>query len=106
MLARQVDDAVGKPEGDALGGEIGYRNALRIDLSVIAVFAAKHDAAVGTDLELPHLKFLGGDRLRMALGKGDLVEQPVSASRIGDIFRTIGEGNARHEAVPVPVLGR
>ena len=60
---------------------------------------------VGIDREFPHLKFFGRDRLFAALRESDLVEQPIGAGLIGDVFGAVGEQHVAHQPVPVPVRG-
>ena len=50
---------------------------------------------VGLDGELPDLEFLGGDPLLAALREGDLVQQPIAAALIGDVFGAVGERMSR-----------
>ncbi len=59
---------------------------------------------VGLDAQLPDLKFLGGDPLLAALREGDLVEQPIGAALIGDVFGAVGEQDVARQPVAIPVL--
>ena len=61
-------------------------------------------AAVGIDRQLPDLEFLARDRFLETLRDRDLINQPVSATGIGDVFGAVGEEDAAHQAVAVPVL--
>src|SRR4051812_20593473 len=104
MLARQVDRAVLKPELDAFGREVGVGDHLLEDGMTIAVLAGELGAAVGIDRQLPDLEFLARDLFLEALRERDLVEEPPSATGIGDVFGAVGKEDVAHQTVAVPML--
>ena len=60
--------------------------------------------AVGIDRQLPDLEFLARNRFLEALREGDLVEQPVGAALVGDVFGAVGKEDPAHQAVAVPMF--
>jgi hypothetical protein len=49
------------------------------------------------DCEFPNLKLPSRDFRLVFLRESDLVDQPVSASLVGDVFRTVGDQSDRAE---------
>src|ERR1017187_7761708 len=54
--------------------------------------------------QLPELEFLRRNGFLEALRERDLVEKPVGASLVRDVFRAISEENASYHAVAMPLL--
>ena len=54
--------------------------------------------------QLPELEFFGCNGFLEALRERDLVEKPIGAGLVGDVFRAIGEEDASHQAVAMPLL--
>jgi hypothetical protein len=103
MLAWQVDGRTRERQLDAVEQKIRKRNLLAEYRAVNAVFAGQCRGAIRPDAETPDLKPLSADG-RDALRQRDLVEQPIGAAGIGDVPGAVGEEDAAHKAVAVPVF--
>ena len=81
-------------------------NSITFSNTVLPLPSSQARVAVWSrsDGQLPDLEFLGGDLLLAALREGDLVEQPIGAALIGDVFGAVGEQDVAHQPVAVPVL--
>ena len=81
-----MDDVVRELQRDFIQREIRVLDLLREDDVAVAVVAGQRGCTVGADGELPDLKFLGGDALVVGLNDRDLIEKPVGAALVGDVF--------------------
>jgi hypothetical protein len=104
VLARQVDRIVGKSQLDLRQREIGERDRLCEDDLAVAVLTAEGCSAIRLHGELPDLKRCYHDGFDAALSQRDLVEQPVGAAVVGDVFRAISEEDIADETMAIPEL--
>ena len=81
-----------------------YSISLRVDDLVVAVVAGQRRRPVGTNGELPDLELFGGEASRKGWQMAIVIEQPIGAAFVGDVFRAVGKQDVAVDTVPVPVL--
>ncbi len=101
VFARQQDDAIGVPKGDAGLRKIREGYFLREDVGAIAILAGKSGPA-SLHLELPDLEGLRPDDRKADLCECDFVEQPIGSRVVGDVLCALCIGDAPVQRVPVP----
>src|SRR5579875_1750730 len=89
IFARQEDGLVLAEQLHARQREVREGDVLHLDLVTVAVLANERGAAISMHGEGPDLKPLGGHLRRVALRERDGVEQPVGATMLGHIARTV-----------------
>src|ERR1700687_4370138 len=104
ILARQQDRVVGEVEADFVEWEVGKFDRLGEHDAIVPVIA-RQDAIVSgeIDAEFPDLEFLRRDS-RNGLPEGDLVDQPVGARGVEDVFDAVGENDLGDQRMAIPVL--
>ena len=102
MLAWQIDRVVREPQRHFIERKIRPRYLLGKDDVSVPVVASQRRAAIGTDLQLPDLEFLGRDRLVVRLDDRDLVKEPIGAAALGQELRALGIEDPGIDTVPVP----
>lgn len=101
ILARQRQRVVAEIEPDARRGEIGPLNLLGIEPVAIAVVADQDCTAASRHDKFPILEILFSELGGMLLGEGDLVDQPVRAHRVGDVFDALGADYVTYHGVTI-----
>jgi hypothetical protein len=90
-------------EGHAGSWKVRGRDGFGKHRAAIAVLAGE-DGGIAFHVEFPELEFFIPDRGPEALGQRDLVEQPIGACGVGDIFDAVGKEDSGNQRAPIPVF--
>lgn len=104
VLAWHKDGVVDHVKLDDRQREVGEGNLLACDGDLVAIGADKLGREVLVHCQGPELELLSGD-VRLELGAGDLVEQPVGFPGLGDVAGTIGVDDVANQAVAIELFG-
>ena len=101
ILAGQMDDPVCVVEPDAGLGKVREWDRLRVNLQPIAVAACECGCLVGVDLQIPNLNVFPLDRDDVSLCQCNLIQQPICACVLDDIFHAFGVKHLPDKAVTI-----